>query len=231
MDTMRIAVIGIGDFGGAIARSLTRRGAEVLAIDSHISTIESIADDVAFCVALDATDRKALKAQEIDKFDAVVVAIGQDFEQRLLVVAQCMELGVKRIMARAAGKNQRLILEKLGVSEILMPEEEVGSVVAERLLIPTLVSYLQLPDNYRIAEVLTPPKVVGRTIGDLDMRDRYRLSLVTLKMEDTKNSVKGQKLKYHVAGVPESKTVILDTDHLVLFGTQADIQRFIDINT
>lgn len=231
MDTMRIAVIGIGDFGGAIARSLTRRGAEVLAIDSHIATIENIADDVAFCVALDATDRKALKAQEIDKFDAVVVAIGQDFEQRLLVVAQCMELGVKRIMARAAGKNQRLILEKLGVSEILMPEEEVGSVVAERLLIPTLVSYLQLPDNYRIAEVLTPPKVVGRTIGDLDMRDRYRLSLVTLKMEDTKNSIKGQKLKYHVVGVPESKTVILDTDHLVLFGTQADIQRFIDINT
>lgn len=231
MDTMKIAVIGIGDFGGAIARSLTRRGAEVLAIDSHIATIESIADDVAFCVALDATDRKALKAQEIDKFDAVVVAIGQDFEQRLLVVAQCMELGVKRIMARAAGKNQRLILEKLGVSEILMPEEEVGSVVAERLLIPTLVSYLQLPDNYRIAEVLTPPKVVGRTIGDLDMRDRYRLSLVTLKMEDTKNSIRGQQRKYHVVGVPESKTVILDTDHLVLFGTQADIQRFIDINT
>lgn len=231
METKRIAVIGIGDFGGAIARSLTRKGAEVLAIDSHIATIESIADDVAFCVALDATDRKALKAQEIDKFDAVVVAIGQDFEQRLLVVAQCMDLGVKRIMARAAGKNQRLILEKLGVSEILMPEEEVGLVVAERLLLPTLVSYLQLPDNYRIAEVLTPPKVVGRTIGDLDMRDRYRLSLVTLKMEDTKNSIKGQKLEYHVVGVPESKTVILETDHLVLFGTQADIQRFIDINT
>ena len=231
MGSKKIAVIGIGDFGGAIARSLTRKGAEVLAIDSNAATIESIADDVSFCVALDATDRRALKAQEIDKFDAVVVAIGQDFEQRLLVVAQCMDLGVKRIMARAAGKNQQLILEKLGVSEILMPEEEVGLLVAERLLMPTLVSYLQLPDNYQIAEVLTPPKVVGRTIGDLEFRDRYKLSLVTLKMEDTKNAVKGAAPKYHVAGVPESRTVILDSDHLVLFGTRSDIQRFIDINT
>lgn len=231
MGTKKIAVIGIGDFGGAIARSLTRKGAEVLAIDSNAATIESIADDVAYCVALDATDPRALRAQEIDKFDAVVVAIGQDFEQRLLVIAQCLELGVKRIMARAAGNNQRLILEKLGVSEILMPEEEVGSVVAERLLMPSLISYLQLPDNYRIAEVLTPPKVVGRTIGDLDMRDRYRLSLVTLKMEDTKRPSKSTEPDYHVAGVPESKTVILETDHLVLFGTRSDIQRFIDINT
>ena len=99
MKRAKIAVIGIGDFGAAIARRLTQKGADVLAIDADTQTIEAIADDVAYCVAIDATDAKALMAQEITAFDAVVVAIGQNFEHRLLVVAQLLDLGVKRIIA------------------------------------------------------------------------------------------------------------------------------------
>jgi len=46
--------------------------------------VEYISDEVAYAVTLDATDVKALKAQNIQEMDAVFVAIGEDFESLLL---------------------------------------------------------------------------------------------------------------------------------------------------
>jgi trk system potassium uptake protein TrkA len=74
------AVIGLGQFGNAIARTLARRGAEVLAIDSDAETVDNIKEEVSAAVCLDATDIKALRSQNIQDVDGVVVAIGEDFE-------------------------------------------------------------------------------------------------------------------------------------------------------
>lgn len=228
MKRAKIAVIGIGDFGAAIARRLTQKGADVLAIDADTQTIEAIADDVAYCVAIDATDAKALMAQEITAFDAVVVAIGQNFEHRLLVVAQLLDLGVKRIIARATGKNQRKIMEKLGIQEILSPEEEVGALVAERLLMPSVFSQLQLPDDYSIVEVAVPDLAIQRSVADIDLRNRYNLNLITLKL---KNKTQGSLHNdYHIVGVPDPNYIFSKDDRLVLFGTDKDIQRFFEVN-
>lgn len=230
MGTKKVAVIGIGQFGEAIAKNLSKKGVEVLAIDSNQAKIEAIADDVAYAVAINATDKKALISQNIQDFDAVVVAIGEDFEQRLLCVALLLDLKIKRVIARAAGKNQRIILEKLGVHELWSPEQEVGIIVAERLMNPSILSYLQLPDDYRIVEVLSPRKIGGRSLGDIDLRDRYKLSLVTIKEECVVGPKGGECLEYHVVGVPETKYVVKQTDRLVLFGKNKDLDRFIQIN-
>ena len=230
MGNKKVAVIGIGQFGEAIAKNLSRKGVEVLAIDSNAAKIEQIADDVAYAISIDATDKKALISQNIQDFDAVVVAIGENFEQRLLCTSLLLDLKIKRIIARAGGKNQRIILEKLGIQELWSPEEEVGAIVAERLLNPSVLSYLQLPDDYRIVEMLTPRKIAKRTLGDIDLRDRYRLSLVTIKEECTVNSNGHDCVEYHVVGVPDSKYTVQGTDRLVLFGKNKDIDRFIQIN-
>ena len=230
MKTEKYAVIGIGQFGSAIAKALSEKGGEVMAIDTNQEIIDSIADDVAYAVVLDATDQKALISQNITDFDAVVVAIGQDFEQLLLCSVTLMELGVKRIIARAMGPNQKSILEKIGVKEILSPEDEVGIIVAERLINPNILSYLQLPDNYRIAEIKTPRGIANRTLGDIDLRDNYKLSLITIKREF--EIKKNDKIVYeqHIEGVPNSRTIVLSTDTLMVFGKNRDIDRFIEIN-
>ena len=181
MSNERFAVIGAGHFGSSIAIALSQSGAEVLVIDSDISVIQDISEDVAYAVCVDATNKKALIAENIQDFDVVVVAIGNDFVKRLLCTANLMDLGVKRIICRTMGTNQRLILEKMGVTEFLAPEDEIGKLFAERLLNPTVVSYLQLPDGYRIAEIVISPKLIGMTVGDLNLRDAYRLSLITIR--------------------------------------------------
>jgi len=144
----RFGVIGLGRFGTTIARTLAQRGAEVIVIDNDEQAINALRDDVAFAVRMDATNLKLLREQNVQDLDAVVVAIGQDFEGLLLTTVTLLELGVKRIIARASTDQQRRVLEKLGVTEILSPEDEVGISVAGRLLNPNVVDVLQLPDEY-----------------------------------------------------------------------------------
>jgi trk system potassium uptake protein TrkA len=226
----RFAVIGLGQFGNAIARQLSQRGAEVIAIDIDEEAIEDIKDDVAYAVALDSTDIKALKSQNVQDVDAVVVCIGDDFEALVLTTVLLMELNVKRVISRANGKQQRLILEKIGVREILSPENEVGSAVAERLLNPNILSTLMLPDDYEIVEIKTPPAIANRTINDVGLRTKYNLNLITVKREFDVN-VKGQTMReQHIIGVPGSDTILYETDTIIVFGQAKDINRFIDIN-
>src|SRR5688572_22212713 len=122
----KFAVIGLGRFGTKIALTLSHRGAEVLAIDNDEMKVDNLRDDVAYAVTMDSTDVKALQSQRIQDVDAVVVAIGENFEALLLTTAHLQDMNVKRVIARAATPQQRMILEKMGVSEILSPEDEVG---------------------------------------------------------------------------------------------------------
>ncbi len=230
MSNHKYAVIGLGLFGRAIAITLSRRGAEVIAIDINEQIIQDIKDEVANAVSFDATDMKALKAQNIKDVDAVVVAIGEDFESLLLCTVHLMELNVKRIIARAEGPLQRMILQKLGVREILSPEKEVGIAVAESLVHPSIVSFLQLPDEYEIVEIKTPKGIANRTLDNIRLRDKYKLNLITYKREIEVEKNGEITTEQHIVGVPQSSTVFYETDTIVVFGRGKDIEKFIEIN-
>ncbi|HET8861380.1 TrkA family potassium uptake protein [Marivirga salinae] len=228
--TNRFAVIGLGQFGESIARTLSDSGAEVLAIDIDLDKVESIKDDVAYAVALDSTDVKALKAQNIQDMDAVVVAIGENFEGLLLTTVLLLELEVERIIARAANAQQRMILEKMGVEEILSPEETVGKTVAEMLLHPNMKSFLPLPDDYEIVEINTPSRVVDQTISEIGLREKYNLNLITVKrLYDEKVEGQLQQVE-HIIGVPRADTFLKETDIMILLGKSKDVNKFIEVN-
>jgi trk system potassium uptake protein TrkA len=226
----KFAVIGVGRYGINIAKRLAEKGAQVFAFDPDEEKIESIKDEVAYAVALDATDKKALQSQNITDMDAVVVAIGENFEATVLTCVHLLDLGANRIIARASGIHQKLILEKIGIQEILTPEDEVAFVVREKLINPSILSFLQLPDDYEIAEIIAPKGVLGRSIDHIEFRNQYELTLVTIKRAFFVNK-NGEELKeQHVLGVPSSDTKILEDDTLVVFGTSKNVQRFMDIN-
>ncbi len=230
MGLQKFAVIGIGHFGTEIAKELSGKDAQVLAIDNNEDHIEKIRDYVAYSVTMDSTDKKALRTQGLLDMDAVVVAIGADFEALLLTTVYLLEMGVKRIIARANGEQQRKILERMGVEEILSPEKEVATILAERLLNPSVLSYLSLPDNYEIVEIKSPKGTIGRTLDDIELRNKYQINLVTLKREYCEEVNGEECIETHVLGVPNSETKIEEKDTMVLFGQVKDIERFLQIN-
>ncbi len=230
MNYSKFAVIGVGRYGATIARRLADKGAQVFAFDPDEEKIENIKDDVAYAVTLDATDLKALQSQNLEEMDAAVVAIGENFEATILSCVHLIDMGVKRVIARASGDQQRLILEKIGVTEILRPEEEVAYVVREKLINPNILSYLQLADNYEIAEIRAPKGCIGRTIDEVGFRNKYEMTLITIKRhyEITKNGE--DCTEQHIVGVPKSDMSIQEKDTLVVFGTGKSVERFIEIN-
>lgn len=219
----KFAVIGLGQFGRAICKKLSEKGAEVIAIDIDEDRVDEIKDNVSYAVQLDSTDKGALESQNIGDMDAVIVSIGHNFEAMLLTTVKLLEMGVKRLVARTQGETQRKILEKMGVTEILSPEEEVGINIAERLMNPSMLMCMPLPDNYEIVEITAPKSVIGRSIKDLGLVAKYRLNLVTLIESNNDKEL-------HIKGVIEDDEIIQSNHVLVVFGQTKDVERFIDIN-
>ncbi len=227
----KFAVIGLGRFGTRIAKTLSERGAEVIAIDKSISKVDALRDDVSLPVCMDSTDLKNLRAQNINEVDAVVIAIGEDFESLLLTVVHLMSLKIKRIIARASTSQQRLILERMGVDEILSPEEEVGSIVAERLIHPNVKTFLQMSDHYEIAEIKSPRKTWSKAVSEIGFRETYKLNLITLRREMSEIVEGKPTMTSTIIGVPKSDNIIYDNDTIIVFGKTSDIERFVELNS
>ncbi len=226
----KFAVIGLGLLGTGIAKALADRGSEVLAIDNHAQKVEDIKEEVASAVQMDSTDERALRAQNLQDMDAVVVAIGHNFEGLLLTTVLLNDIGVKRIITRVSSKHQRMILEKIGITEMFSPDEEVGKTVAEKLIHPDVKSFLPLPDDYEIVEITTPKRVANKSIHEISLRERYNLNLITIKRQ-FQEEINGEVIPVeHIIGVPKSDTVLLDSDIIILLGKSYDVDRFVEMN-
>lgn len=226
----KFAVIGLGRFGTRIALSLAHKGAEVLAIDCRPERVEQIKDEVAYAVAIDSTDVKALMAHDIQNMDAVVVAIGENFEALLLTSALLKDIRVKRLITRSSSPTQTTILQQMGIEEILTPEEEVGINVAQRLLNPDVLTFFELPDGFEIVEIQTPSGIINKSLTDIKLREKYHLNLITIKRAFEEMSGKEVVKVQHTIGVPKPTTTIFEGDYLIIMGQRKDVKKFIEIN-
>ena len=91
---------------------------------------------------------------------------------------------------------------------------------------PNLRGFLELPNDYEIAEIQAPTGVIGRNLGDIDLTTRYNLRLITIR----RTYDEGGEIKEHLIGIPRPDTVVGKTDTLVVFGTLGDVNRFLEVN-
>jgi trk system potassium uptake protein TrkA len=224
----KIAIIGLGQFGSEVAKYLVRSGAEVLGIDRNIERVEALKDDITYGVCLDTTDIKALMSQNIKEMDSVVLAIGENIEGQLLTAVHLLDFDVKRLVARAVSPQQRIILEKLGIEEIISPEHEAAVYFGESLINPEIKSYLPLTPTNWIAEVITPRRLYRKTLEEADLDEKYDLKLITIKrlFEDKRTSGK----EYQILEKPNLDTILEPLDRMVLFGKKSDIIKFLNLN-
>lgn len=162
------AVIGVGRFGRAVARGLTREGQSVLAVDLDPERLELLADEVDATARADTTDERTMSGLGLERMAAVVVTIGSRArEASILTVAILRGLNVARIVARAFDDRHARLLLSIGADEVLVPEDEIGQRLAWRLASPALVERLRLGEGV-VAEVEAPVSFVGRTVRELE---------------------------------------------------------------
>ena len=208
-----VAVLGLGRFGQALARELTRLGHEVLAIDSNEQVVQELADEVTHAVEADVTDAEALQELGLADFDTAIVAISSHLEASVLATVLLKRLGVKRILAKAANELHGSILEQVGASRVVYPEHETGVRVAHSFAAPGVRDYLDVAPGYGIARVSVFEGWIGKSLGVLDLRGTCGASVLALAREGT------------VTLHPDSSEVLRANDQLIVAGRDEDLER------
>ena len=127
-------VVGLGWFGMNVAKQLSEHDCEVLAIDKEISLVEKASKFVTKAVCLDVSNSDAFESLPLSDFDVGIVAMAENIAMSVISCLTLKENNVTKIIAKVGDKNHRKVLEKIGVDEIIFPEEYLGKMVADRIL-------------------------------------------------------------------------------------------------
>ena len=222
----RFAVIGLGRFGKKLAIALAMSGAEVIAIDKNRDEIELITAQVSHAVRLDSTDEEALKSQGVDKVDVAIIGIGQGaggFESAILTVVNLRQMGIKQIYARAEDLIAGEVFSKVGATEVIYPEIESAERWAFKLIAPQIGEKIDFAEGYSLARIKAPASFNGRTVMDLQLRQKHNVNLVLIKRGENSKQKKAEKGK--IINVPMPSTVIYQDDILMVAGSDADLAK------
>ena len=222
----RFAVIGLGRFGQKLAIALAMSGAEVIAIDKNRDSIELITDQVSHAVRLDSTDEEALKSQGVDKVDVAIIGIGQGgggFESAILTVVNLRQMGVKQIYARAEDLIAGEVFSKVGATEVIYPEIESAERWAYKLIAPQISEKIDFAEGYSLARIKAPASFNGKTVMDLQLRQKHNVNLVLIKRGESSEQKKAEKGR--IINVPMPSTVVYQGDILMVAGSDADLAK------
>ena len=208
------AIIGLGRFGTSIARRLYEAGQEVLGIDISEERVEDAEMYMTEGVIADSTDKRALIPLEMENFDYVIVAIGNDIEANILTVMLLKNLGIKNMIVKAIGKRHGQVLEAIGIEWIIYPERDMGERVANQLLLPNRLDYLELANEYMIEEIKIPVKMAGRSLRDINVRAKFRINVISILRHGD------------IIVSPAPDELLQKEDVLVTIGKKKDLEKF-----
>ena len=172
------AVLGLGSFGESVALTLENMGCDVLVMDDSYEKIQDISDKVSYAMKADVSDPDALQALGGKNLDGVVVAVSENLEAGIMATMLCKEMGIPLVVAKAKNKLQGAILQRVGADRIVYPEIEMGSRVAKSLVSREFMDWIELSNDYSMVEIAVPDKWVGRTLVDINVRERLGINVV-----------------------------------------------------
>lgn len=207
-------VIGLGRFGGSIVEELIDHDAYVMAIDISQERVDEYANIATQAVAVDTTDEAALRALGIRNFGHVVIAIGENIQASILTTLILKEMGVERITVKAQNDYHEKVLRKIGADQVIHPERDMGRRIANNLMSNNILDYLDLSDEYSIAEIQANEQLAGSSLIELDIRAKYGVNIVAIKRGT------------HILVSPQAIEQIQVNDVLIVIGSDVDIHRF-----
>lgn len=212
-DAPPVAVIGLGRFGGAVARSLMRMGHEVLGIDADMDIVQRWSEELTHVVQADSTNQAALKRLGLGEMAYAVVGIGSNIEASVLTVVALADVGCRDIWAKAVSQNHGRILERVGVAHVVFPEAAMGERVAH-LVTGKMIDFIEFDDGFAIVKTRTPKALAGKTLLETDVRKSHGITVVAVKRprEDI------------IYATPD--TVVYMSDMLIVSGPTEKVERF-----
>ncbi|QNK76739.1 potassium channel family protein [Winogradskyella undariae] len=224
---MKVIVIGLGNFGNALALSLTETGNEVIAIDKDMEKINLLKDLVSHTICMDSTNELAYDAVPLKDADKVVVAIGENEGAAIITTAILKKLSDVKIISRAISPIHDTVLEAMGVNSIVHPEQDSARRLTQQINFKSTLENYQLDNNFTISEVKAKKDFFNKSLKELDTTNKFKLTLITIIREKEIHNIIGKKhiIKESIGRI-NSETVVQEHDTLVVYGNNKDIENY-----
>ncbi|WP_432074676.1 potassium channel family protein [Streptomyces wuyuanensis] len=217
MSDQRVAVIGLGRFGSSLALELTRRGWDVLGIDTDAALVQRHSDALTHSAVADCTDPEVLRQLGVHEFTSAVVGIGTDIEASILIASNLLEENVPNIWAKAISRQHGQILERLGVHHVVLPEHEMGERVAH-LVTGRMLDFIEFDDDYALVKTVAPDSVTGVPLSQSGVRSKHGVTVVGIKRH-------GEDFTHATA-----ETVVAKGDVIVVTGKTRAVETFAEMS-
>jgi len=213
----RIGIIGAGRFGLSLAESLAEAGQEVLLIERNGAIVQNARDIVEQAVQGDATNERTLDEAGLRECDVAVVAIGSNIEASTLATANCKELGIPLVVAKATSELHGKILQRIGADQVIFPDRESAHRLARTLANRGAFDLLEISEGCSIAEIPVPESCVDKTLAQADLRNKTGVTVLCIRRQD-ENPKKPRAIM-----IPGPNDQIHGDDKLIVFGTTKQI--------
>lgn len=215
----KFAIIGLSSFGFYLTKFLSERNYNVMAVDNDESIIEKVKPFAYKAIIADARDKDTLENLGISDFDVVVVSLGGQIDASILVTLYLKELNVKEIIAKAVTEDHGKILDRIGATTIIFPEKDIAHRLAMRMASVNILDVIPLSDGISVLEFGPPSEFLGKTIGQIDIRQKYGIQIIVIK----------EVIPENVVIVPTPDHVIKDSDILIGVGKDEDFHKLLGI--
>ena len=207
----QIAILGLGRFGRALARTLVEMGHDVMGVDANEAVVEKMAPVLTNCVQADVMDEQTLLSLGVTNFDIVVVGIGNsDMQASIFTTLMLKEMGVEHVVCKVSSNKHARILLKLGADRVVYPERDMGMRFAHSIAQSDVLEFIELSEEYSMMEINAPKYLIGKSLKESDVRSNYNINIVAIK--------RGKKIMVN----PSPDAVLEQGDVLLAIGeTQA----------
>ena len=211
----QILIIGLGQFGMALTRTLFEKGYEVIAVDTDKKLVNEASNYSTDAICLDAIDEISLSKLSPKNRDLIICSIGSR-EPSILMVALLKQMGCENIVARASEAIHARILKAIGAKCIINPEYEYGKRFAHKIIFKSLFLDNNA-DALELFEIQVLPFMVDKNLKELQLPDKYNV-IVAGVMKDNKYS----------RPIPDEK--FKPEDRILVTGTNEDIEKMLKEN-
>lgn len=212
-----VLLIGLGRFGRHVAFKLNEMGHQVMAIDNREERVDAALHYVTNAQIGDSTSEDFLSSLGVGNYDVCIVAIGDDFQSSLETASLLKEMGAKLVVARASRDVQAKFLLRNGADEVVYPEKQLASWTAIRYTADHILDYIELDDDYSIFELDIPKEWCGKTIGTLNIRQKFGINILGIREDGILN----------MNITPE--TNLSKENSILVLGRQKAIQKYFHI--
>lgn len=186
-------------------------GNDVMIVDKDTSVIEQYSTVFTDSQIADCTNENVLRALGVNHFDICFVAIGDDFQSSLVITALLKELNAKFVVAKAKQDIQADLLMRIGADEVVYPEREMAEKLAVRYNATNIFDFIELTKEYAIYEIPVPSAWTGKTISEINIRQKYKINIIAMKINNDLKLLPGADYRF------------TETDHMVVIGKATDV--------